>query len=512
MNILTAIRDRKVFGAHFKGSSWDAWKVFLAALFALTMPDAQLAIYQQCTGRSVPPCEPAREGWLVCGRRAGKSFILATIAVFLACFRDWRPYLAPGEVATVMVVAADRKQARVIMRYCLGLLKSVPMLRQQIEGVTRESIRLAHRVVIEIHTASFRSTRGYTIVSALLDELAFWEVDESSANPDIEVINAIRSAMATIPGALLLCASSPHARRGALWNAFRKHHGKDGPILIWQARTRVMNPSVPQSFIDEHIAEDPARAEAEYLAQFRSDLEEFVSREILEACISHGVFERRRQYQRAYFAFTDPSGGSSDSMCLCIAHVEHNRETICIDALREVRAPFSPEIVCSEFAATLKQYGLSTVTGDRYAGEWPREQFLKFGVHYHPAHKPKSELYLDLLPLLNSRRIDLLDNSRALSQILNLEKMTARGGRDSIDHPPGQKDDLANVIAGCASLGVGRAKYSVYALADMLPNDGTDPGAHSREEWRRLRRNLAYSSGFTIDIANHNNGRMINWR
>ena len=46
------------------------------------------------------------------------------IAVFLAAFRDWRPYLGPGEVGTIMVICADRKQARVIMRYCLGLLKA----------------------------------------------------------------------------------------------------------------------------------------------------------------------------------------------------------------------------------------------------------------------------------------------------------------------------------------------------------------------------------------------------
>jgi hypothetical protein len=93
--------------------------------------------------------------------------------------------------------------------------------------------RVANRIVIEVHTASFRSTRGYTIVAALLDEIAFWESDETSANPDVEVVNAIKPGMATVPGAMLLCASSPHARQGVLWNAYRKHFGKDGdPILV----------------------------------------------------------------------------------------------------------------------------------------------------------------------------------------------------------------------------------------------------------------------------------------
>src|SRR5262249_7546771 len=154
-------------------------------------------------------------------------------------------------VGTVTIIAADRKQARVIMRYCLGLLKEVPMLERLIEGERAETIRLRNRVVIEVHTASFRTTRGYTIVAALLDEIAFWPTGEDAAEPDSEIINAVKPAMATIPGSILLGASSPYARKGALWQAYAKHYGKDeDPILVWQASTRDMNPSVPQSYID----------------------------------------------------------------------------------------------------------------------------------------------------------------------------------------------------------------------------------------------------------------------
>jgi hypothetical protein len=192
-----------------------------------------------------------------------------------------------------MIIAADKRQARVIKRYCLGLLKAVPMLRQTIVGDTQQQITLRNRIAIEIHTASYRTTRGYSIVAALLDELAFWPTDESSAEPDIEVINAIKPGMATIPDAMLLCASSPHARRGALWEAYSKHFAKDhDPVLVWQAATRDMNPSVPQTYIDTHLEADPARASAEYLAQFRTDVEGFVSREAAQACVSINTFER----------------------------------------------------------------------------------------------------------------------------------------------------------------------------------------------------------------------------
>ena len=85
------------------------------------------------------------------------------------------------------------------------------MLKRTIVAETAESFTLKNRIQIEVHAASFRSTRGYTTVAALLDECRVWPSDELSAEPDVEMINSIRPGMATIPDAMLLCASSPHA-------------------------------------------------------------------------------------------------------------------------------------------------------------------------------------------------------------------------------------------------------------------------------------------------------------
>jgi hypothetical protein len=333
------------------------------------------------------------------------------------------------------------------------VFKNPPMLKQQIEGLTRESIALKNRIVVETHTASFRTTRGYTIVAALLDELAYWPTDETAAAPDVEVINAIKPGMATVPEAMLLCASSPHSRRGALWDAYRKHYGKaDDPIMVWQAATCDMNSSVPQSYIDAHLADDPGRAAAEYLAQFRSDLEAFVLREAVEACVSAGVRERAPQPFVSYNAFADPSGGSVDSFALCIGHKDFRRQVVVVDALREIKAPFSPENAVYEFARLLKTYRISKIEGDHYAGSWPVEQFGRFGIRYEPSARPKSQLYVDLLPLINARRIELLDDPRLINQLCALERRTARSGRESIDHPPGGHDDVVNTVAGVAAI------------------------------------------------------------
>jgi hypothetical protein len=369
MNILHALDDPKVFGPYFKARTWNAWRVFLAALFGLPLTPDQLVLFKQFTGRTTPPTKPLQEAWLVVGRRGGKSFVLAVIAVFLACFRDWKPYLGPGEVGTIMIIAKDRAQARAIKRFISGLLRETPMLRRVLEEETAESIRLRNRVAIEIHTASFRSTRGYTIIAALLDEVAIWETDEHSAEPDVEVINAIKPGMATIPGAMLLCASSPHARRGALWSAYRKHFGQDGdPVLMWQAATREMNPSVPQAYIDAHMADDPAKAQAEYFAQFRTDVETFISHEVVDAAVTVGRRELPHVPGVHYTAATDPSGGSNDSFTLSIDHVETDAAGVrraVLDVIRETRPPFSPDAIVAEYAALLKSYGITKVTGDK---------------------------------------------------------------------------------------------------------------------------------------------------
>src|SRR5262249_40729221 len=142
----------------------------------------------------------------------------------------------------------------------------------------------------------------------------------------------------------------------------------------------------------------------------------------------------------------DPSGGSADAMTMAVAHRED--DVAVLDCGREVKLPVSPESVVAEYAALLKTYRVTSVRGDRYAGEWPRLGFRAQGIDYLPSGKNKSELYGALLPLLNSRQVDLLDNKRLVSQLLGLERRTARGGRDSIDHAPGGHDDLVNAVAG----------------------------------------------------------------
>lgn len=255
------------------------------------------------------------------------------------------------------------------------------------------------------------------------------------------------------------------ARRGLLWSKHRAHYGKPSDrILVAQAPTWVMNPTVARDgeFLTNAFDEDPAAAGAEFGAQFRSDVEALLTREAVEAVIAEGVRERAPVAGVPYVAFVDPSGGSADSMTLGIGHREGDRAVL--DAVRERKPPFSPENVVSEFAELMKSYNILRVVGDRYGGEWPREVFAKAGVSYEPSDRSKSDLYRDMLPLINSGRADLLDHERLKAQLIGLERRTARCGRDSIDHAPGAHDDVANAVAGVLiRCGSGSANLELWA-------------------------------------------------
>jgi hypothetical protein len=151
-----------------------------------------------------------------------------------------------------------------------------------------------------------------------------------------------------------------------------------------------------------------------------------------------------------YFGFVDPSGGSSDSMTLGIAHSSKN--VAVLDGVWEKKPPFSPEDVVEAFSETLKSYGITSVSGDRYGGLWPAERFRVHGIEYRPSERTRSEIYQEFLALANSRRVRLPFAQRLRIQFKTLERRTNRSGRDSVDHGPGGHDDVANAAAGALVL------------------------------------------------------------
>jgi hypothetical protein len=188
-----------------------------------------------------------------------------------------------------------------------------------------------------------------------------------------------------------------------------------------------------------------------------------------------------------YVGFVYPSGGSQDSYCLGISHAPDGSAVL--DCFREGKPPFSPEQVTLEFAEVLKSYHVFRVVGDRYAGEWPREQLRKHGIEYKASEFAKSDIYRELLAPLNSGRIELLDNDRIIAQLCGLELRTAWGGKDNADHTPNGHDDLVNAAAaGKMVLAMGQGSQFFRELEESIHRRQRRPHHHRRNARAHRRR------------------------
>jgi hypothetical protein len=238
-----------------------------------------------------------------------------------------------------------------------------------------------------------------------------------------------------------------------LYERFKQYYGQPGDdVLVVKGTSLQFNATLDPAIIDRELAKDFARASCEYLCQWRDDLSTFVDRELVNSLIDIGIRERPcNSTIRSYSAFVDEGGGSgNDASTLAIVH--RDGEAVIADAIRVYKPPFSPQGVIAEKAQLLQTYGIKKVTGDWWAGGVSPEHYAAHQIKYEKAPKPKSDLYLDFLHVLNSRRIRLLDEPQTITELCALERRTAWGGRETIDHPQNGHDDAINALAGAAVL------------------------------------------------------------
>lgn len=185
--------------------------------------------------------------------------------------------------------------------------------------------------------------------------------------------------------------------------------------------------------------------------------------------IARGTLTRAPEAGVEYEAFVDMSGGSSDDAVLAVgARDPEGRAVLCALLNQGPPPPFDPRAAVERFAATLKAYGVQTVTGDAYAGETFRKDFERHGIGYRVVERTRSQLYEALEPRLNAREVILLDVPLLEQQLLGL---VWRGAK--IDHPSGEHDDWANAAAGLVGTLLDQTEVRMW---------GGSPPAKSDEE------------------------------
>jgi hypothetical protein len=234
-----------------------------------------------------------------------------------------------------------------------------------------------------------------------------------------------------------------------------------------------MNELIPQEDIDAEYRTDPEYARAEFGAEFRQDLQTFILRSAVEACVIQGRYELPPQPDISYAAFVDISGGRRDSTCLCIPHKSSNGRLV-EDLIREVEArpTLNPIAAAREFAAIIKSYGVNVVTGDNYAASLNTSVWNECGLHYERAELVKSDLFLELLHKVNSGTVAFLDDPRCTNQLCALVRKTSSGGKDRIVKEEGQGfyDDRINAVAGALIYADLKAAYASSLSGLLGPN------------------------------------------
>ena len=466
INIVEAMDTPRLFRSSFAGASWDGWRTVLKAAFALPMSAAEIEFFRSIAARD-PPTKRVKEFWIIAGRRAGKDSISSLIVAYVAALFNRHTNLRPGESPLCLALACDRDQSKIILNYTRSYFTDIAALQKLVRRETATGLRLSNGVEVAIGTNNFRSVRGRPILCVVLDECAFYR-DETSARPDEETYKALTPGMLTMqPDAMLIGISTPYRKAGLLYRKYCDGFGKNSDdVLVIQAPSRTLNPTISQADIDAAMLEDPAHAAAEWMAEFRDDISGWATRELIEQSVDRDVTVRPPLPNVQYHSFVDSSGGIRDSYCAAVAHAEAG--VAILDCLIEIRAPFDPDSATARVADTLKAYRCHATVGDRYSAEWVVQAFKRCGVSYRHSDRDRSAIYLDALPLFTTGRAHLLDNKRLVTQLASLERKTSSLGKDKVDHGPGGFDDAANVTAGALVLSVANKEQRIPFTAPII--------------------------------------------
>jgi hypothetical protein len=291
-----------------------AQETILKATYGLALDEVELEIYHRATGRETYVPREHDELSLIAGRQSGKTSIIGALITLYEAFRIHG--LPPGQRAYVLVVARVVQQAEIAFDFLRRYVSESPILSQRVLKVRNNEIEFGNGVVIACRPCSYSTIRGVLVICVICDEMAFWQHEQTAANPEQEVIDAIRPAMATLFNTKLVKISTPFRKEGILWNEFQKRDELDH--LVWQLSTEEMNPEVKKHHLEKARRDNEQTFRREYDAKFTDHVLGWITPEILEPCILRGHRElppvSNGVYVRRFEAATSDSPFSIDRM------------------------------------------------------------------------------------------------------------------------------------------------------------------------------------------------------
>jgi len=471
---------RDVLGVSF--AERPAQEVVLRSLYGLTLTAAQLDLHHQLTSPETVYVlgKGKSEGCWACGARGGKSFLTSIVALFESIVRadHWRQYLQPRETGYALIVATRLQQAEaVIQRNCSRLLED-SLVSYMLKSTWQAELELINGLRIASLPCNSTAGRGLPIFFLAFDELAHFRVEGVKA--DETVYSALRPRQAQFPGAKCLKISTPAAKQGLFWTEFSEGFAVPDRLTI-QAPTRLLNPTIPQKFIDKEYARDPDNAAREFGAEFAETLAGFFGGciEKLADCFQLAGDQPPNKSFR-YFGGIDQSGLTGrDRFAFAVGHnvLSDGKPRTVIDVARSWDTTDDEQIL-GEIKALAGDYGVLRVSIDRYAGGWVEKALQKIGlvVEIRP---PLPVVYSNLKSLILSGHLLLPDRRDLRDGLARTQAYYSKANNLTIGHERDQygHGDLADAVATCVFLCAGaQSRQAGLAFPDFDEDgDETEP-------------------------------------
>ncbi len=446
----------------------------------------------------------------VCGRRAGKSYVLVALRLVWGMLVRDVPRLPPGTRAVALIIAPRDSLRMEVFRYAVGAVRSKPELEAMLFGEPKIDSFILRRpdgqtVTFEtgVATAGGTAARGRWFTDFALDESAFFRDDSFKVN-DEELFRAGSATLLT--GGQVLVTSTPWAEAGLLYRLWKE---RPENTVVAHAPTLVLNDSeVTREAVAQAEIQDPDNARREFGAEFMTGgTTVFFESVTLDVMLTDEPFTL--QPNDVVGAGGDFAFRSDSSALLLVA--KRGEELHIFDGTEErpePGAPLKPSRTVTRFVQVINGR-CKYVTADQHHRSSIEEHLQEHGLVFCPAPATPADNYVRTRQLLREGRVrvhsaDLPKElvSRLLQQLRETQGRPTPGGGMSIKHPhwvKGGHGDLADAFT--------LALWWVCGDAIRAPKP--EMGTHEWEAWRREKRQERMVE---VSSGEADRGRRAFWR
>lgn len=395
----------------------------------------------------------------VCGARGGKSYLLGALySLYRALTADLNT-LAAGELAVALLVAPDMRLARQGLRYALGATKSVPALARLLVSESSDAFTLqrpdGRSVSVEVlpATRGGSALRGRSLVSAVLDEAAFFRDDQFAVN-DTEVFKAV--APRILPGGMVVVASTPWAEVGLLHGEFTRNHGAPRTAIAAHAPTLLLRDDArTRSIVERERERDPDNAKREFDAQFTgAGTGLFFDSKVVSACLDRELDPMSGTDPKLVATIGGDFGLVKDASAFVVLHHTTDCSLVRVAEVLEMRPkpgqPLKLEDVCEAGAELAKRHGQQSVYVDHHLLTVAREMIQGVNLIAAPGGQTgKLETHRSAKDVLNAGAVKIPGAYRRLAaQLSDITSRPTSGGGLTISSPrrAGVHGDIASAF------------------------------------------------------------------